>query len=63
MFLSGNDPNAKKIVRELLESFGWKDMIDLGDITTARATESYLPLWLSLWKSLGTAAFNIEVVR
>jgi predicted dinucleotide-binding enzyme len=63
VFLSGNDPDAKKVVRGLLESFGWNDVIDLGDITTARATERYLPLWLSLWKSLGTAAFNIEVVR
>ena len=63
LFLSGNDPDAKKVVSGLLESFGWRDVIDLGDITTARATESYLPLWLSLWRSLGTAAFNIEVVR
>jgi predicted dinucleotide-binding enzyme len=63
LFLSGNEPDAKKVVSGLLESFGWKDVIDLGDITTSRATESYLPLWLSLWKSLGTAAFNIEVVR
>jgi hypothetical protein len=63
LFLSGNDPDAKKVVSGLLESFGWKDVIDLGDITTSRATESYLPLWLSLWKSLGTAAFNIKVVR
>lgn len=63
LFLSGNDPDAKKMVSGLLESFGWQDIIDLGDIATARATESYLPLWVSLWKSLGTPAFNIEVVR
>jgi hypothetical protein len=63
LFLSGNDPDAKRIVSNLVESFGWRDVIDLGDITTARATESYLPLWLSLWKSLGSAAFNIAVVR
>jgi hypothetical protein len=63
LFLSGNDPAAKKIVSGLVESFGWRDVIDLGDIATARATESYLALWVSLWKSLGTSAFNIEVVR
>jgi predicted dinucleotide-binding enzyme len=63
VFLSGNDHEAKRFVRECLTSFGWRDVIDLGDITTARATESYLPLWISLWRSLGTSVFNIEVVR
>ena len=63
VFLSGNDPGAKKQVRELLESFGWKDTIDLGDISTARATEGYVPLWMSLWKQLGTLTFNINVIR
>ena len=43
--------------------FGWKDIIDLGGIVTARATESYLPLWMALWTTLGTAHFNIKVVR
>jgi predicted dinucleotide-binding enzyme len=63
VFLSGNDSSAKERVRDLLESFGWKDTIDLGDISTARATEGYLPLWMSLWKQLGTLTFNINVVR
>jgi predicted dinucleotide-binding enzyme len=63
MRLSGNDSGAKQTVRELVETFGWTDAIDLGDIATARATENYLPLWLSVWKRLGTPAFNIKVVR
>jgi 8-hydroxy-5-deazaflavin:NADPH oxidoreductase len=63
VFLSGNDTGAKNRVRDLLESFGWKDAIDLGDITTARATEGYVPLWISLWKQLGTLKFNVNVVR
>jgi predicted dinucleotide-binding enzyme len=63
VFLSGNDAGAKKTVRELLDAFGWNDIIDLGDITTARATESYVPLWIALWKQLGTLTFNIKVVR
>jgi predicted dinucleotide-binding enzyme len=63
VFLSGNDTGAKKRVRDLLESFGWKDTIDLGDISTARATEGYVPLWVALWKQLGTLMFNIKVVR
>jgi 8-hydroxy-5-deazaflavin:NADPH oxidoreductase len=47
----------------LLEAFGWTDIMDLGDIATARATEGYLPLWSSLWRQLGTLSFNIKVVR
>ena len=63
VFLSGNDPGAKQTVRDLLESFGWKDTIDLGEISTSRATEGYVTLWMSLWKQLGTLTFNISVVR
>jgi predicted dinucleotide-binding enzyme len=64
VFMSGNDAEAKAKVREVLTGwFGWKDVIDLGDITTARGTESYLPLWLRLWGAFGTADLNIKVVR
>jgi predicted dinucleotide-binding enzyme len=63
VFMSGNDGGAKKTARGLLQAFGWRDIIDLGDIDTARATESYVTLWLALWKTLGTAQFNIKVVR
>jgi predicted dinucleotide-binding enzyme len=63
LFVSGDDAGAKHQVRALVESFGWQDIIDLGDITTAALTEAYLPLWLDLAKKLGTARFNIKVVR
>jgi 8-hydroxy-5-deazaflavin:NADPH oxidoreductase len=63
VFVSGNDEAAKAQVTEILRSFGWKDVIDLGDITTARGTEMYLPLWLRLWGALGTGTFNISVAR
>jgi 8-hydroxy-5-deazaflavin:NADPH oxidoreductase len=63
LFLSGNDAGAKSNVRELLASFGWKDVIDLGDLVTARATEGYVALWIALYKSLGTLNFNVAVVR
>jgi 8-hydroxy-5-deazaflavin:NADPH oxidoreductase len=63
VFLSGNDADAKSVVRDLLESFGWRDVLDLGDVSTARATEGYLPLWLAMWKTLGTVALNVKVVR
>ena len=63
VFVCGNDAGAKDVVRQLLESFGWQDIMDVGDIAAARATEGYLPLWLALWKRLGTPHFNIRVVR
>lgn len=64
MFISGNDAAAKATVGEFLKTqFGWKHLVDLGDITTARGTESYLPLWIRLWGSLKTGEFNIKIVR
>jgi len=64
VFVSGNDAQAKKQVSGMLsEWFGHKHVVDLGDISTARGTESYLHLWLRLWGALGTPDFNIHVVQ
>jgi len=63
VFVSGDDATAKAQVVALLESLGWTDIIDLGDITTARGTEMYVALWTRLMGALGTAAFSIKVVR
>ncbi len=63
VFLSGNDAEAKKSVTGLLESFGHTDVIDLGDISTARGTEMVLPLWLRVMGSLNTPMFNFKIVR
>jgi predicted dinucleotide-binding enzyme len=64
MFMAGNDAGAKAQVSELLKGwFGWKSVIDLGDISAARGTESYLPLWIRLWGALKTADFNVKLVR
>ena len=43
VFVSGNDERAKGQVTEILRSFGWKHILDLGDITTARGTSSARP--------------------
>lgn len=63
-FMSGNDDTSKKIVKELLITFGWfeNNIIDLGDITTARGTEMYLPLWLRVYGASKSGAFNIRIV-
>jgi hypothetical protein len=63
LFISGNDAGAKGKVKELLQTFGWKTIHDLGDITTARGTESILPIWIRLWGALGDANFNFKIVR
>ncbi|HJP59076.1 MAG TPA: NAD(P)-binding domain-containing protein [Gemmatimonadaceae bacterium] len=64
MFISGNDAPAKDTVIKLLkEGFGWKEVLDLGDLTAARAQEMYLPLWLRLYMKLQTANVNVHVVR
>ena len=64
IFVSGNDAGAKATVSSFLrEAFGWGDVIDLGDITTARGTEMWLPLWLRIWGATKVGAFNLKVVR
>ncbi len=64
LFVSGNDAEAKtKVKRWLGEWFGWRDVIDLGDITTARRPEMWLPLWLRLMGAMGSPMFQIKVVR
>ena len=63
VFVSGDDAGAKATVTRLLESFGHDDVIDLGSIETARGTEMLLPIWLRLLGALGTAQFNVKIVR
>jgi hypothetical protein len=63
MLLCGNDSAAKSKVMTLLKSLGWKDIIDLGDITKARGTEMLLPLWLSLMGVIGNPHFGFKIVR
>ena len=64
LFLSGNDNNAKTKVRTVLEKeFGWKHIIDLGDITTARGTEMLLPIWVRLYGALQSPNFNFHIVK
>ena len=64
LFIAGNDADAKAKTVALLWEFGWpaERVLDLGDISAARATEMYLPLWLRLIQSLGHANFNISVL-
>lgn len=63
VFVAGDDATAKAEVGQLLQEFGWpgSSILDLGDISAARAMEMYLPLWLRLYGVCGTAVLNVEV--
>jgi len=63
VFVSGNDAAAKAQVTALLKDWGWQDVIDLGDISTARAAEMFLPIWLRLWGVVQSPMFNFKIVR
>lgn len=64
IFVAGDDADAKQTVRELLASFGWpaRKIIDLGDITAARAVEMYSRMYFTLVGVLGTFELNINVI-
>ena len=63
VFVSGNDADAKVKVTSILKEFGWKEseILDLGDITTARGTESLLPVWLRIFGATQNGFFNFKV--
>lgn len=63
VFIASNDEAAKREVTALLESFGWQDIIDLGDLSACRAMEQLVPLWMSLEKKFGGPQFNLAVIR
>ncbi len=63
VFICGNDVQAKTDVVEILKSFGWKNPIDLGDISAARGLEMVLPLWLRLYGIFQDRNFNFKIAR
>jgi 8-hydroxy-5-deazaflavin:NADPH oxidoreductase len=64
-YISGNNTEAKDKVKKILNQFGWSDenILDLGDITAARATEALLPIWLRVMGVTKNGAFNFKLVR
>ena len=63
VFISSNDLDAKAPVTELLRSFGWINIFDLGDLSTARGTEAYMLLWLRLYGAMNTAMMNMKIMK
>lgn len=62
MFLCGNDSAAREEVKKILGQFGWKDILDLGDITGARGMEMLLPIWLRIWGIRNDGIFAFKIV-
>lgn len=64
IFVCGNDAAAKRQVTDILKKwFGWKNVIDLGDISNARGTEMMLALWIRLMGHFKSPNFNFVIAR
>lgn len=63
-YICGNDEAAKTEVKIFLNTLGWKDqnILDLGDISSARGTEAVLPVWLRIYGAKKMGAFNFNIV-
>ncbi|MEU2686778.1 NAD(P)-binding domain-containing protein [Streptomyces hygroscopicus] len=64
-YLSGNDADAKNITAGLLGDLGWRPewIEDLGDITTARATEALVLLVPHVLRRRGFQPFAVSLAR
>ena len=64
-FLSGDDPGAKRDTAALLADLGWSAdwIVDLGDVTTAQATEAFILLVGPLARTWGMERLALTVAR
>ncbi|GGP88300.1 NADPH-dependent F420 reductase [Streptomyces melanogenes] len=64
-YLSGDDNQAKRTVSDLLGDLGWQPerIEDLGDITTARATEAMILLVPHILRRHGFKPFAVSLAR
>lgn len=63
VFAASDDAEARAVVVALLEQLGWRDIVEFEELSAARGLEMWLPLWVRLMGRLGTADFNLKVVR
>jgi len=63
VFVSANDPQAKVQVQKILGEFGWKNIVDLGDISTSRATEMWFPFFFRLRMKFQSPFFNLHIQK
>lgn len=62
MIICGNDASAKNIVKQFLQEFGWKDIIDIGGIEGSRYLESLVGLWIRVAGALGNYNHAFKVL-
>jgi hypothetical protein len=46
LLIAGNDLAAKKLVTEIAQSFGWQNVIDMGEIKQSFWLETFAMLWI-----------------
>lgn len=61
-FFCGDDPDGKRIVRQLVEDVGF-EAIDAGPLTSARLLEPLMLLWIACSKTVGTRDFAFKLLR
>ncbi len=61
LFICGNEKEAKNVVGEIAEKWGWKNIIDMGDITEAYWLEAFAMLWIhyGFKNNIWTHAFKL----
>ena len=62
-FYCGNDKEAKAEVAKLLTDFGWRDTMDLGDISMSRYTEMLGAFWPAALNGTGHMRWGFRLVR
>ena len=63
IFAAADDVEARQLVVSVLRELGWRDVVELDGLSNARGLEMWMPLWVRLMGALGTAEFNIKLVR
>ena len=63
MLLCGNHKQAKDAVIKILQDFGWKNILDLGDIDRSSVMEPVVLLWIEAWQKFQTPYFAIKFVK
>ena len=62
-FYLGNDNKAKEVVNQILHDFGWKDTLDIGDISMSRYTEMLGAFWVPVYGKVGNMNWGFKLVR
>ena len=62
-FVAGDDADARRAGPRAPGVLGWRDVIELDGLQNARGLEMWLPLWVRLMGTFGTANFNLKLIR